>query len=121
MSLCRLQRLLFVFCSLLVLIAAPASASVTLTDLENRTVTVKDAPERIVVGNYILNFLMVGGAESLKKVVALPQDGWQTTRFGEYAALTKSFPEIKTIPSIGGYHETFSTLKRSCRSSPIWY
>lgn len=118
MSLCRLQRLLFVFCSLLVLIAAPASASVTLTDLENRTVTVKDAPERIVVGNYILNFLMVGGAESFKKVVALPQDGWQTTRFGEYAALTKSFPEIKTIPSIGGYHDNILNTEKILSLKP---
>lgn len=68
-----------------------AAAPIAVTDLENRTITLKDTPQRIVVGNYILNFLMVGGAESLKKVVALPQDGWQATRFGEYTALTKSF------------------------------
>ena len=61
-----------------------AAAPITVTDLENRTITLKETPQRIVVGNYILNFLMVGGTESLKKVVALPQDGWQATRFGEY-------------------------------------
>ena len=61
------------------LIAQSASA-LTITDLENRTVEIKQLPQRIVVGNYILNFLMVGGADSLKKVVALPQDGWQIGR-----------------------------------------
>lgn len=44
-----------------------AAAPITVTDLENRTITLKETPQRIVVGNYILNFLMVGGAESLKK------------------------------------------------------
>lgn len=72
----------------------------------------------IVVGNYILNFLMVGGTESLKKVVALPQDGWQATRFGEYTALTKSFPEIKKIPSIGGYHDNILNTEKIISLKP---
>ena len=94
------------------------AAPITITDLENRTITLKDTPQRIVVGNYILNFLMVGGAESLKKVVALPQDGWQATRFGEYTALTKSFPEIKKIPSIGGYHDNILNTEKIISLKP---
>lgn len=50
-----------------ILSLSAAAAPITVTDLENRTITLKDTPQRIVVGNYILNFLMVGGAESLKK------------------------------------------------------
>ena len=95
-----------------------AAAPITVTDLENRTITLKETPQRIVVGNYILNFLMVGGAESLKKVVALPQDGWQATRFGEYTALTKSFPEIKKIPSIGGYHDNILNTEKIISLKP---
>ena len=94
------------------------AAPITITDLENRTITLKETPQRIVVGNYILNFLMVGGTESLKKVVALPQDGWQATRFGEYTALTKSFPEIKKIPSIGGYHDNILNTEKIISLKP---
>ena len=101
-----------------ILSLSAAAAPLTVTDLENRTITLKDTPQRIVVGNYILNFLMVGGAESLKKVVALPQDGWQATRFGEYTALTKSFPEIKKIPSIGGYHDNILNTEKIISLKP---
>lgn len=101
-----------------ILSLSAAAAPITVTDLENRTITLKDTPQRIVVGNYILNFLMVGGAESLKKVVALPQDGWQATRFGEYTALTKSFPEIKKIPSIGGYHDNILNTEKIISLKP---
>lgn len=99
------------------LIAQSASA-LTITDLENRTVEIKQLPQRIVVGNYIFNFLMVGGADSLKKVVALPQDGWQSIRHGEYTALTKSFPQIKAIPSIGGYHDNILNTEKIIALKP---
>ena len=42
-------------------LSADAAPPITITDLENRTITLKETPQRIVVGNYILNFLMVGG------------------------------------------------------------
>ena len=53
--------------------AEKAAAPIVVTDLLGREVRFEKAPERIVVANYILNFLMTGGAASLGKVVALPQ------------------------------------------------
>ncbi|MFR0875879.1 MAG: iron ABC transporter permease, partial [Bilophila wadsworthia] len=58
-----------------------------------------------VVANYIANFLMVGGAGSLDKVVGMTFDGWEETRYGEYVVYTETFPKLKAIPSIGGYHD----------------
>lgn len=97
---------------------ASSACALTVTDLENRTVEVKDNPQRIVVGNYILSFLMVGGAESLGKVVALPQDGWEGMRLGEYTVLTKAFPQIKAIPSIGGYHDNILNTEKIIALKP---
>lgn len=77
----------------------------TFTDVAGREVTVDKKPETFIVGNYILNFMLVGGKESLDKVVGMPLDGWEETRFGEYTAMTKSFPEILEKTSIGGYHD----------------
>ena len=85
--------------------AETEGTSFAVTDLLGREVRFEKAPERIVVANYILNFLMTGGAASLSKVVALPQDGWEATRTGEYKLLTEAFPSILKLSSIGGYHD----------------
>lgn len=77
----------------------------TFTDVEDREITIEKQPETFIVGNYILNFMLIGGKDSLDKVVGMPLDGWQETRYGEYEAMTKSFPEILDKTSIGGYHD----------------
>lgn len=75
------------------------------TDIEGRKVHFDRPPRTFIVANYIANFMMVGGAPSLDKVVALTKDGWEDTRYGEYQVFTKSFPKMKELPSIGGYHD----------------
>ncbi len=83
-------------------VAAPA---ISFTDIAGRKVELDNLPKTFVVANYIANFLMVGGAESLNKVVGMTFDGWEDTRYGEYVVYTEAFPRLKTIPSIGGYHD----------------
>lgn len=75
------------------------------TDLAGRQITIEKQPETFIVGNYILNFMLIGGEDSLEKVVGMPLDGWEETRFGEYSAMTASFPELLDKTSIGGYHD----------------
>lgn len=98
--------------------AETAAAPIVVTDLLGREVRFEKAPERIVVANYILNFLMTGGAASLPKVVALPQDGWEATRTGEYKLLTEAFPSILKLPSIGGYHDNVLNTERILSLKP---
>ena len=81
------------------------AAAFDVTDIEGRKVHFEDQPKTFVVANYIANFMMVGGAPGLEKVVALTKDGWEDTRYGEYQVFTKSFPKMKDLPSIGGYHD----------------
>lgn len=75
------------------------------TDIAGRDITIDTKPESFIVANYILNFMLIGGGESLDKVVGMTLDGWQETRFGEYTAMTSSFPEMLDKKSIGGYHD----------------
>lgn len=67
------------------------AAAFDVTDIEGRKVHFEDQPKTFVVANYIANFMMVGGAPGLEKVVALTKDGWEDTRYGEYQVFTKSF------------------------------
>ena len=98
--------------------AETEGTSFAVTDLLGREVRFEKAPERIVVANYILNFLMTGGAASLSKVVALPQDGWEATRTGEYKLLTEAFPSILKLSSIGGYHDNVLNTERILSLKP---
>lgn len=84
------------------ILAAPA---ISFTDIAGREVQLDKLPKTFVVANYIANFLMVGGAGSLDKVVGMTFDGWEETRYGEYVVYTETFPKLKAIPSIGGYHD----------------
>ena len=84
------------------ILAAPA---ISFIDIAGREVQLDKLPKTFVVANYIANFLMVGGAGSLDKVVGMTFDGWEETRYGEYVVYTETFPKLKAIPSIGGYHD----------------
>ena len=93
------------FSSLAAFSGSVLAAAFDITDIEGRKVHFEDQPKTFIVANYIANFMMVGGAASLEKVVALTKDGWEDTRYGEYQVFTKSFPKMKDLPSIGGYHD----------------
>ena len=84
------------------ILAAPA---ISFTDIAGREVQLDKLPKTFVIANYIANFLMVGGAGSLDKVVGMTFDGWEETRYGEYVVYTETFPKLKAIPSIGGDHD----------------
>lgn len=88
------------------------------TDVEGRRVTIREMPKRIIVANYIANYLLVGGSGALQKVVGLTQDHWESTRTGEYRVFTKAFPGITQIPSIGGYHDDILNTERILSLKP---
>ncbi|MFQ8737541.1 MAG: hypothetical protein ACLSAH_17415 [Bilophila wadsworthia] len=81
------------------ILAAPA---ISFTDIAGREVQLDKLPKTFVVANYIANFLMVGGAGSLDKVVGMTFDGWEETRYGEYVVYTETFqtesyPEYRRV------------------------
>ena len=113
------RRKLAAFCAAAMLVPMAAQAAVAeFTDLAGRKVVVEKMPERFIVANYIANYLMTGGAKSLDKVVGMTQDGWEHTRLGEYRVFTKAFPQIKDIPSIGGYHDNILNSERILSLKP---
>lgn len=84
----------------------------TFTDIANRSITLQRPPKTFIVANYIANFLGVGGAQALNRVIGLTQDGWEHTRVGEFRVFHQAFPHIKDIPSIGGYHDDILNSER---------
>ena len=95
-----------------------AETGFEITDASGRNIRFDQKPKTFAVANYIANFMMVGGAPSLDKVVALTKDGWEETRYGEYQVFTKSFPKMKALPSIGGYHDDILNAEKILSLKP---
>ncbi|MDO5530907.1 ABC transporter substrate-binding protein [Sutterella sp.] len=91
---------------------------VSFTDAAGRKVTLAKAPSRIIVGNYIANYLLVGGAGSLDLVVGMTKDHWESVRTGECRVFSKAYPKIAVIPSIGGYHDDILNTERIISLKP---
>lgn len=98
--------------------SAQKSGAISFTDLAGRRVTLAKRPERFVVANYILNFLMISGASGVDKIVGLTQDGWLETRRGEYTLLKDAFPALMDKPSIGGYHDSILNSEKILALKP---
>lgn len=93
--------------------AAPA---ISFTDIAGREVQLDKLPKTFVVANYIANFLMVGGAGSLDKVVGMTfRTVGRKPGTASMSSILKHFHKLKAIPSIGGYHEQHPRhLKKYC-------
>ena len=99
-------------------LSIPGVWPVQFTDCAGRQVQLSRAPKRIIVGNYLANFLLTGGASALQHVVGLTLDHWQDTRQGEYAVFTKAFPDLLKLPSVGGYHDDILNTERILSLKP---
>lgn len=102
---------------------ADSKTAITFTDLEKRNVKLAKMPQRIVVGDYLLNYLAVGGAKALDKVVGMTMDGWEDVRYGESQVFSAAFPKLKKgnpdrIPSIGGYHNNVLNIEKIMSLKP---
>ena len=92
--------------------ASDGTERLAFTDIAGRQVVLDKRPQTFVVANYIANFLMVGGAQSLDKVIGMTLDGWEDTRYGEYMLYTEAFPQLTRLPSVGGYHDDVLDAER---------
>lgn len=99
-------------------IAYGEDGSISFVDLSGRTITLEQEPKTIAVANYLVNFMLVGGEESLDRVAALAIDGWQDTRYGEYTVFTQSFPQLLEFPSVGGYHNDLLDAEKVLALAP---
>ena len=100
-----IKRTLFTIGTVMMAGWSAVASAWSVTDIENREIHFDRQPTSFVLGNYVANFMLIAGEENLNKVVAIPGDGWEKMRKGEYLTFTKAFPVFNTLPSIGGYHD----------------
>ncbi|MEP0073896.1 MAG: ABC transporter substrate-binding protein [Paraglaciecola sp.] len=105
-SYCSLQRVknavFFLFLSCLTCVTLSVQASVTVTDLAGREVTLTEQPERIILGDsrYLHALSILNQKNPVKPVVAMLSK-LQWVDYGSFVAYQKRFPSIADIPVIG--------------------
>jgi len=71
------------------------NSQIKFTDLAGKEIVLDKRPERIFLGFYISNYLLVGGADSIDKIVGMCLHDWSDYRYGEYEVFSSAFPQIR--------------------------
>lgn len=76
-------------------------ATIEVTDMKGRTVTIPAKVEKVVVTFNIEEYFAVAGSEGIDKLVGWSHKYWQGRRDDAYNAFTKAFPKLKDLPDVG--------------------
>ncbi|MHA6265123.1 ABC transporter substrate-binding protein [Arenibacterium sp. CAU 1754] len=97
---------------------SPALAEITVTDLDGRTVTLEDVPQRVALGFYFEDYLAVAGEEGAGKIVALSRAPWADWRPGQWAVYTARFPALETLPDFGNADDNTMSAEALIAANP---
>jgi ABC-type Fe3+-hydroxamate transport system substrate-binding protein len=113
-----MKRFLLSAALVLVGLANPAFADITLTDAKGRTVTLPKPAERVVLGFYYEDYLAVAGPGAIDKVVALSLSTWKDWRPNQFAAYEKALPGLAAIPDVGNTEDNTFSIEKVIAAKP---
>ncbi|MEL6335380.1 MAG: ABC transporter substrate-binding protein [Pseudomonadota bacterium] len=100
-------------------LAAPTIADeVTVTDTLGRTVTLAEAPDRILLGFYFEDFFAVGGPDAYDRVVGLSRAAWESWRGLQWQAYSAAVPRIAEIADVGEVEAGTFSLEAAIAAQP---
>lgn len=101
---------------------ADQSLKIKFTDLAGKEIVLNKRPERIFLGFYISNYLLVGGADSIDTIVGMCLHDWSDYRYGEYQVFSSAFPQIKednpAIADVGSAYAGDFSLEKLFQIKP---
>lgn len=80
-------------------LSGAAWAEITITDLRDRTVTLDDPAERVLLGFYYEDYLAIAGEGAVDKLVGLSRTPWESWRPKQWAAYTQVLPQLEALPT----------------------
>lgn len=99
-------------------LAATARAEITITDLRDRTVTLEEPAERVLLGFYYEDFLAVTGDGAVDRIVALSRSPWADWRPRQWAAYTAAFPQLAALPDVGNTESATFSVEAAIAADP---
>ena len=100
------------------LIPVLSNAQEMITDLDGREVMIHGTPDRVALGFYYEDYLAVTGPEGAAKLVSLSRAPWADWRPGQWAAYTKVFPALETLPDFGNADDNTFSVEALIASKP---
>ncbi len=104
--------------ALMLATSVPAWAEVTLADLKGREVTLKDHPERVLLGFYYEDFIAITGKGGMDKVVAISRGPWAEWRPMQWEAYKSVYPQIETLPDVGDTETSTFSVEAAIAAKP---
>ena len=101
-----------IIAGLAMILARPALAEITVTDVKGREVTLAAPAKRVILNFYYEDYIAVVGPGAMDKVVALSLSTWKDWRPKQFAKYLEAIPAISDIPDVGDAENgTFSAEK----------
>ncbi len=100
------------------LVPVLTNAHEMITDLDGREVMIHGTPDRVALGFYYEDYLAVTGPEGAAKLVSLSRAPWADWRPNQWAAYTKVFPALETLPDFGNADDNTFSVEALIASKP---
>lgn len=113
----RILRFTLAVLAAFYLLTGPAQAG-TITDTENRQVTVPDHPQRVLLGFYFEDFYAIVGPKAFDRVVAISRGawaGWRPSQWSRYVAVT---PGLENLVDVGEVDAGSFNIEAAIASRP---
>ncbi|OOY11919.1 iron ABC transporter substrate-binding protein [Thioclava marina] len=98
--------------------AAPALAEITITDLRDRSVTLEEPAQHVLLGFYYQEFLAVAGEGGVDRIAALSRGPWADWRPGQWEVYTAAFPQLKDLPDVGDTESATFSIEAAIAAEP---
>lgn len=95
-----------------------ALAEITITDLRDRTVTLEEPAQNVLLGFYFQDFLAVAGEDGINRLAGLSRGPWADWRPGQWEVYTKAFPQLKDLPDVGNTENSTMSIEAAIAANP---
>ncbi|WP_272005737.1 ABC transporter substrate-binding protein [Roseovarius sp. ZX-A-9] len=103
---------------LLAAIGSTAVAEITITDLRDRTVTLENPAQRVMLGFYYQDFLAITGEGAMDRIVGLSRGPWAEWRPGQWEVYTQAFPQLADLPDVGDTGSSTFSIEAAIATDP---
>jgi iron complex transport system substrate-binding protein len=113
-----LKLIKYLFVALAMIIASPAFAEISVTDVKGREVKLAGPAQRVLLGFYYEDFIAVVGDGAMDRVVALSLSPWKDWRPKQFEAYGKIYPQIAGLPDVGDTDTGNFSIEKAIAAKP---
>lgn len=99
-------------------LTSTALAEITITDLRDRSVTLEEPAQHVLLGFYYQEFLAIAGEGGIDRIAALSRGPWADWRPGQWQVYTAAFPQLNELPDVGDTESSTFSIEAAIAANP---